>query len=326
VPPGSPLRDRLKVTAALKESLRRELLAPASVEAEPARLAKISPPLPGRVVKLFVHFGDTVKQGQALFAMDSPELVAAQSDFLKARSAFTLAERNVARQKDLVEHGIGAARESELAQAECDTARSELDRATMRLRLLGIDPGKVGAPLTVTSPLEGRVIDLATAPGQFQNDPAVVLMTVADLTSVWVTADVQEKDIRRVGSGDEALVAFTAYPGETFTGSVLFVGDLLNAETRTIKVRVALPNRDLRLKPGMFATVTFKSKAADEVVVPTTAVVLSGERSTVYVETSDWTFEKRVVEVGDQIGGNIVVTRGLDVGTRVVSSNAVLLP
>jgi len=302
------------VTTAEKQSLRRELLAPASVEAEPARLAKISPPLPGRIVRLFVHFGDAVKQGQPLFAMDSPELVAAQSDFLKARSAFSLSERNVARQKDLLEHGIGAARESELAQAERDTAQSELERATMRLRLLGMDPGKVGAPLTVTSPLAGRVIDLATAPGQFQNDPSVTLMTVADLTSVWVTADVQEKDIRRVAAGDEALVAFAAYPGETFSGSVLFVGDLLDAETRTTKVRVALPNPDLRLKPGMFATVTFKGKAADEVVVPTTAVVLSGERSMVYVETSEWTFEKRVVEVGDQIGA------------RVVSGNAVLLP
>jgi cobalt-zinc-cadmium efflux system membrane fusion protein len=326
VPEASPLRERLTVQAVTMESVRSQLAAPAAVEAEPTRMAKIAPPLPGRVVKLFVHFGDEVKQGAPLFTLDSPDLVAAQSDYLKAKSELSQADRNLARQKDLQEHGIGAERELEQAQTTRDTAESELQRATTRLQLLRVGPGAVGGPLTVPSPIAGRVIDLSTAPGQYQNDPAAVLMIVADLTTVWLTASVQEKDIRRVQQGDDASAHFAAYPGETFTGSVFYVGDLLDPATRTIKVRVAFKNADFRLKPGMFATVMFRSQAASEIMVPTPAVVVSGDKSSVYVETAPWTFEKRIVEVGEQVDDRIAVTKGLDVGTRIVTKNAVLLP
>ncbi len=326
VPEGSPLRQRLVVEAVTQENVQRHLEAPATVEADPSRLAKIAPPLAGRVVKLFVHFGDSVKPGDPLFTLDSPDLVSAQSDYLKAKSALAQAERNLARQTDLKEHGIGAQRELEQAQTDRDTAESEVERATTRLKLLKVSAGSVGGPMTVTSPIAGRVIDLATAPGQFQNDPAQVLMIVADLSTVWLTANVQEKDIRRVKQGDEADASFAAYPNEKATGTVSFVGDLLDPETRTIKVRVAFANTDFRFKPGMFATVMFRSKPSPEVVVPTPAVVVSGEKSNVFVEVAPWTYERRQVEVGEQIGEKIVVTKGLDVGTRIVTKNAVLLP
>jgi cobalt-zinc-cadmium efflux system membrane fusion protein len=325
VPEGSPLRERLKVEPVRVQEVRRELLAPAAVEAEPTRLAKIAPPLTGRVVKLSVKFGDTVKQGDPLFTLDSPDLVAAQSDYLKAKSALAQSDKNVARQRDLKEHGIGAQRELEQAETDRSTAESELERAQTRLRLLGSGPGSVGGPLTVKSPIAGRVIDLATAPGQFQNDPAAVLMIVADLSTVWVTANVQEKDLRRVQQGDDAVATFGAFPGETFNGKVLFVGDLLDPDTRTIKVRVSFDNADFRLKPGMFATMSFRGKAAPEIVVPTTAVVITGDTSSVFVEGAPWVFEKHDVETGEQIGDVVAVLKGLSVGQRVVVSNAVLL-
>lgn len=326
LPEGSPLRARIKVDAVTTEEVQRQLTAPATVEAVPTRMAKIAPPLAGRITKLFVHFGDAVKPGTPLFSLDSTDLVSAQSDYLKAKSALAQAELSLARQKDLTEHGIGAQRELEQATTDRDTAKDELERTQTRLSLLHVGPGNVGGLLTVTSPIAGRVIDLSTAPGQYQNDPATVLMIVADLSSVWVTASVQEKDIRRVQQGDDATATFTAYPGEAFTGHVLFVGDLLDPDTRTIKVRVEFDNSDRRLKPGMFASVTFKNKAIPEVVVPTTAVVLSGEKSQVYVEKAPWTFEKRPVELGDQLNGRVVIARGLDVGNRIIEENAVMMP
>jgi cobalt-zinc-cadmium efflux system membrane fusion protein len=326
VPDGSPLRERIAVDTVTTQSIQRQLSAPATVEAEPTRLAKISPPLAGRVVKLFVHFGDAITQGTPLFTLDSPDLVSAQSDYLKATSAFAQAGKTVDRQQDLQQHGIGAQRELEQAQTDRETAKSELDRASMRLRLLGMDPGAVGGPLTVRSPITGRVIDLSTAPGQFQNDPSAILMIVADLTTVWVTANVQEKDLRRVHQGDEANAQFSAYPGEDFAGHVLSVGDLLDPDTRTIKVRVAFDNRDFRLKPGMFATVTFKSTATLEVVVPTSAVVIDGDKSFVFVEVAPFNFERRPVDVGPRQGNLSIINDGLAAGTRIVMSNAILLP
>jgi len=326
VPDGSPLRQRIEVQPVALQPVERHIVAPSTVEAEPTRLAKIAPPLTGRIVKLFIHFGDAVKAGAPLFTIDSPDLVAAQSDYLKAKSSSAQAERNVARQKDLVEHGIGAQRELEQAQTDRDTAASELERTKTRLGLLGVGAGNVGGPLTVRSPIAGRIIELSTAPGQYQNDPASILMIVADLSDVWVTANIQEKDIRRVHQGDDAVATFSAYPGESFAGKVLFVGDLLDPETRTIKVRIAFDNPDSRLKPGMFATVSFHSKAVREMVVPAAAVVIVGDKSHVFFETAPWEFERRAIEVGDQVGDQFVVTKGLEVGQRIVTSNAVLLP
>ena len=326
VPEGSPLRQKLGVGDVKTETLQRKLVTPAAVEADPARLAKIAAPLAGRVTKVLVKFGDVVTAGSSLLLMSSAELVAAQSEYLKAQSAFAQGERTVARQKDLLDHGIGAQRDLEQAQTERDTAKSELARAGLRLKLLGIEPGNLGGTLTVTSPIAGRVVELHTTTGQYQNDPATVLMIIADLSVVWVTANVQERDLRRVHVGDEAVSSFAAYPGETFGGKVLFVGDLLDPETRTIKVRVVYDNAKTLFKPGMFATVTFKSSPVPELVVPTSAVVLAGETSSVFVEVAPWTFEKRTVEVGEQSGDKIEVLRGIAAGDRIVTSNAVLLP
>ena len=114
-----------------------------------------------------------------------------------------------------MKHGIGAKRELEEAETERDLAHSELERAGTRLRLLGMDPGQVGRPLQVRAPVSGRIIDLATASGEYQNDPAAVLMTVADLSTIWVTANVPEKDIQRVAVGEEALIDFSAYPEDS---------------------------------------------------------------------------------------------------------------
>ena len=181
LPAGSPLRERIKVAAAEYRSVRRSLEAPAEVEADPARLARITPPLPGRVVQLFVHFGDQVTAGQPLYALDSPDLVAAQTDHMKARSALAQAERTMARQEDLRKSGIGAARDVEQAQTDRDLARTELERTTLRLKLLGIDPGALGRPLTVRAPLAGRIVEYKVAPGEYRNDLAAPLMTLSFL-------------------------------------------------------------------------------------------------------------------------------------------------
>lgn len=326
VPDNSPLRAQLHVAAIHPRSIRHELNVPATAEADPAKMAKVSPPMPGRVVKLFVRLGEAVRQGAPLFALDSPDLVAAQTDFLKARSAESQADRAYARQKDLCEHGIGAKRDLEQAETEREVARSERERASTRLRLLGIDPGLVGRPVTVRAPVSGRIIDLAVAPGEYQNDPAAVLMTVADLSTIWVTANVPEKDIQRVVVGEEASIDFAAYPGESFAGRVAFIGEVLSPETRSVRVRIELSNPNGRLKPGMFARVILRDKAASELVVPATALQVRGDRNYLFVEKAPWTFERRTVEVGATLPDGVCIARGLSAGERVATTNTIVFP
>lgn len=322
----SPLRRQMKVAAIFPKPTRHELNVPATAEADPAKMAKISPPLPGRVVKLLVRLGDAVKQGAPLFSLDSPDLVAAQSDFLKARSAEAQADRAYARQKDLCEHGIGAKRDLEEAETERDLARSELERASTRLHLLGVDPGQVGRPVLVRAPVSGRIIDLAVASGEYQNDPAAVLMTVADLSTIWVTANVPEKDIQRVAVGQDAVIDFAAYPGEHFAGRVQFIGEVLMPETRSVRVRIELDNPQGRLKPGMFARVTLRGKEAPEILVPPAALQVRGDKSYLFVEKTPWSFERRPVEVGETLPDGVCIVHGLSAGERVVIDNSIVLP
>jgi cobalt-zinc-cadmium efflux system membrane fusion protein len=326
VPERSPLRGRLTIEAVVPKRVRHELDVPATAEADPAKIAKVSPPLQGRVVKLMVRLGEAVDKSSPLYALDSPDLAAAQSDYLKAKSVETQAVRGLNRQRDLTEHGIGAKKDLEQAQTDEDQAKSELARATARLQLLGMDPGEVGQPLIVRAPISGRVIDLSTSPGQYQNDPAAVLMVVADLSTIWVTAQVPEKDIQRVSVGEDARVQFAAYPGEQFEGRVQFVGDVLSPETRTVKVRIQLDNRQHRLKPGMFARVILQGKEAPEILVPPSALLVRGDKSYVFVEKAPWTLERRPIEVGEPLAVGVSVTRGLAAGERIVTSNTILLP
>jgi membrane fusion protein, heavy metal efflux system len=325
VPDGSPLRGRIKVEPVKVVPVTDRLQVPASVETDPATTAKITPPVAGRVVQLFVHVGDTVKQGQPLFALDAPDLVSAQGDYLHAQSTLGQAEKTLARQKDLKDHGIGSDRELEQAQTDANVARSELERTSARLKLLKTDPGQLGKPLTVTAPIPGRVVDAAIAPGEFKNDPNAVLMTITDLSTVWVTANVQEKDIRRVHAGQEVSASFTAYPGEPFPGKVLFVADILDPDTRTLKARIAFANENGRLKPGMFALVTFRSEASPAVVVPPTALVLLGDKNVVFQEVAAWTFQPREVTTGATHDEGVTIDKGLVGGERIVVTDAVLL-
>src|SRR4029077_3206169 len=154
VPPKSPLASRLQVEPAKTTTIRRQVTAPASVEADPARYAKILPPLNGRVLHLFLHPRDSVTKGQQLLAIDAPDFVGAQTDYAKARSVLAQAERALTRQEDLATHGIIGQRDVDQARTDRDTALSDFNRTKDRLRLLGMDPEntQLGAPLIVRSP------------------------------------------------------------------------------------------------------------------------------------------------------------------------------
>jgi len=327
VPANSPLASRLQVESAQTTTIHRQVTAPASVEADPARYARILPPLNGRVLQIFVHLGDAVKKGQELLAIDAPDFVGAQTDYAKARSLLGQAERAVTRQEDLAAHGIIGQRDVDQARTDRDSAQSDFNRTKDRLRLLGMDPEKtqLGAPLIVRSPVSGKVLDVLTAAGEFRNDPTAPLMTVADLSDIWVTANVQEKDIHYVHRGDPAIATFAAYSSESFQGKVLFVADVLDPDTRTAKVRIAYPNKDGRLRPAMFANVVLKTWDTKELTVPTTALVMSGDRTTVFVQVGANAYEQRPVVTGEQHGDRTIVRSGIQPGDKVLMREGALL-
>ena len=327
VPETSALRESLKVAPAEEQSVEAPITVPGVVEADPAKLIKVTPPVSGRIIQLKKRLGDEVARGDALFTLDSAELAQAYSEAAKAQAALVMAKKNLERQKELHSAGISARKELEQAESDYTQAESEAERSRARLSLLGASLDRDNKRYyTFISPVSGRVTELTGAEGSFWNDTSAPIMTVADLSSVWLSANVQEKDISVLFVGQTAKISFNAYSGEYFEGKVRYVGALLDPETRTVKVRIAMDNPSGRFRPGMFANVTFAGKKHVAVVVPSTALVQSGFSTRVFVERSPWQFEPRIVKTGAQLGGDhIEVVSGLSAGERIVVKEGVLI-
>lgn len=318
----SALRRTLQVAPVDEQNIEVPLDMPAVVEADSARLVKVLPPVAGRITSLDKRLGDSVRQGDVLFRIDAPDAGQARSDAQKAQASLDLARRALERQRALGASDIAAQRDIEQAQNDFEQARSESVRATARLAQLG--SGQDGV-LVVRSPIDGRVVDLGAAAGAYWNDATAALMTVANLSSVFVTASVAENDLGAVSVGQAVAVSLDAYPGETVHGKVRYVGELMDPDTRRVKVRMELDNRDGRLKPGMYARATLLAKARRGIVVPLAAVVQRGFNARVYVEVQPWRFEPRVVRLGARLGEGIEVASGLKTGERIVVKDGVLL-
>jgi cobalt-zinc-cadmium efflux system membrane fusion protein len=327
VPETSPLRTLLAVAAPAVKDVARTLTLPAVVEADPARTVKVSPPVTGRVTELKVQLGGRVTAGEVLAVIDSGDLAQAWSDVDKARSMVTLTRKALDRQLGLEKASAAAIKDREQAQSDYAQAAAELDRAEARLRALGLpaDTKEPSRLLSIKAPVSGSVIDLQTARGAFLNDPTAAMMTIADLNTVWVTANVPEKDIAFVYPGQTANVTFRAWPGDVYTGKVLFVSDVVEPDTRRNKVRIAFDNPDRRLKPNMFAEARFEAPPAPRLMVPTSALMMTNDTTSVFVEVADWAFERRNIEIAYQEGAAVAVKTGLRPGERVVVKGGVRL-
>jgi membrane fusion protein, heavy metal efflux system len=328
VPEKSELRRYLMLGAAIKQTVQQPLLAPAVLEADPSKVGSILPPLSGRIDALYVHLGDSVKAGQRLFTIDSSDLAQARSDLQHAQVALTYYKKALVRAQDLAQHDqIVAQKDLEQAESDYAGAQSEHERASAVFSTLGIPLQSTDSPrqLTVKSPVNGRISTLNAVAGTFANDNTAPLMTVSDVSTIWFTASVQEKDLAFVNAGEEVSASVQSFPGETFKGRVTFVADQLDSDTRTIKVRVAYQNSNGRLKPGMFANVMFLGSPHAAVLVPTTALIQVDATTEIFVEVAPWKFEARPVTAGLRLNDKTEILTGLAEGERIVVKQGVLL-
>jgi cobalt-zinc-cadmium efflux system membrane fusion protein len=326
VPATSPLRLRLTVEEPTMKEVSHTLVLPAVVEADPARTVKVMPPVTGRVVDLKAQLGTRVAAGDVLAVIDSGDLALAIADHEKARSALKLTKQTLDRLLVLEKSSAISTKEREQAQSDFAQAQSELERSESRLSAIGVsaDQKANSRLLSVKSPVSGSVIDLQVAPGAYVNDPTAVMMTIANLDTIWITANVPEKDTSFVAKDQPVTVTFPAYPDKVYEGKVLFVSDVLEPDTRRTKVRIAFDNPDHHLKPGMFASVSFSAPMLTRLVVPTSALLMSNDRTSVFAEVAPWTFERRDVETEYEEGNSAVIRTGLNPGERVIVKGGVV--
>lgn len=303
---------RIGVTFAVVERgpLARTVRAAGVVAYDETRLVDVSPRVEGWAEEVYADFtGAPVRQGEPLLALYSPALVAAQEELILAR-----------RLADRLETAGGPAAEN---------ARELLDATRRRLGYWGIDPDQIAAielrdaperTLVLRAPADGVVVEKNVVRGS-RVEPGTVLYRIADLSRVWVEGEVFEKDLALIEAGRRVDVTVDAYPGERLEGTVAYIHPTLSAESRTARIRVELPNPGLRLKPGMYASLTFDAPIHDDGLhIPRSAVLTTGTRSLVFVRAHDGSLVPREVTAGRVAGEEVEILDGLAAGDVVVSA------
>lgn len=336
----SPKLKQIRVAEVqLAELPTDEFTAPGKIEVNPNRVSKVLLPFAGRIAEVLVRFGDTVNKDQTVVLVESPEADAAaafylqaQGDVAQAESALHKAQTDLDRVQDLFKGDAIAKKEVVAAETTVVQARTALKQAqaslqgaTARMELLGLKPGGFRQKIAVRAPLSGKVTEIAAVAGEYRNDLSAPLMTITDLSSVWVSSDVPESSIRMVAVRERFDVTLSAFPGEVFRSSVARIADSVDPQTRTIKVWAELGNAQGRLRPEMFGEVRHIESYHRVPAVPSTSVIQAQKRTIVFREIAQGKFQQTEVEVGKRSGDLIPVLKGISAGDKVVVDGAMLL-
>jgi len=302
------------------------------------RLVRVNAPLTGRVLDVLARPGDFVEAGHQLFVIDSPDLGAAKSDYLKAVSDLQRSEKALKLAHDLLEvQGIS---QKEVREAENDyhKAVAEKERAGSRLVALGIPEAQLNeltnrtdtnTRILVRAPRGGVIVERNVSPGQVvafgQSDTPTSLFVIADLSTMWVLADVYEPDIPKVRVGQVISLMPPCCPSERVEAKVTYISDSVDPQTRTVKVRAVVPNPRRMLKAEMFVNISMSAGMGNVLVIPQSAVHRENNETYVFVEKAKGSYERRTVKLGADRDSFVQVLGGITPQDRVVSTGSILL-
>jgi cobalt-zinc-cadmium efflux system membrane fusion protein len=314
------------------ESARRQFTSTGKVQFNDDRTARILAPLPGQVVDFQARVGDRIEKEQLLFSIKSREVASLVTDYLESQRDVDLAQKTYNMNKDLFEHQAASRISFQQAESDLAKANTHVARGEEALRVLGIDPaeavkdGGLRSLVPVKSPMAGTLIERSLTPGQYVQADSTPLLTIADLSTVWVLVDIFERDIHLIRVGQKVQVVAAAYPDRRFPASVERISDKVDPDSRTLKVRLLVSNPDLLLKPEMFISAALElSEGGAAMLVPSGAVFTEEGRSYVFAAINDRRFERRLIVAVPDAEGRLRVTSGLRVGERIVTDGAMLL-
>lgn len=330
VAPAPELIAQLKLEPVSTQPVAETLRVAGRIDFDEQRLARIGATITGRVTEIDALLGQEVKKGEVLARLNSSELSTQQLAYLRARAQLELNRRNAERARSLFDADVIGAAELQRRQSEFQISVAETRAASDQLQLLGVSPasidrlGKQGAVNSVTpvlSTLNGHVVERKLAQGQVVQ-PADALFVVADLSRLWAVAQVPEQQVNQVKVGQSVNIEVPALGNEKLWGKLIYVGQTINPETRTVLVRTELDNRDGRLKPAMLASMLIEAKAVERLVVPASAVVRENDEDHVFIAESESVFRLMKVKLGPEQGGQRVVFSGLKGEEKVVVNGA----
>lgn len=321
-----PLLERIKTAPVTTSAVSDILRVAGRIDFDEQRIARIGSSVNGRVTDIYATLGRDVQKGEVLARLHSNELSSAQLAYLKARSQMELHRRNVERAQSLFATDVISNAELQRRTNEFDIASAETRAASDQLRVLGLpqssidhlsSTGAIDSVAPVISSIKGVVVERKVAAGQVVQ-PADSLFVVAELSRVWAVAQVPEQQVSQVKEGQTVRIEVPALNNEKLLGKLIFVGQTINPETRTVLVRTELDNTAGRLKPAMLASMLIESAPIDRLVVPLSAVVREDDTDHVFVALSDNQFRLTRVKLGPESNGHRVVIDGIKAGDQIV--------
>ena len=334
--PEAMERAEIRVEEVRASQSEQVLLAPAELQPNADRIARVGPRVTGRIANVLVSLGANVRAGQPLATIRSPEAAEALAAIQSARATEKLARQSLARERELFDKRVAAQREVHEAEAALASAEAAVRSAEARLASMGFAAASAQASggdsvVTVTSPIAGTVIE-RTAAVDAPVGPDSVLFTIADLSTLWLTVRVPETSVSAIRLGQAVSVTVGALPDRPVEGRIDYVAPLVTTETRTVDVRVRVPNRTRDLRPGMSASARFDLPArapstsmASQVLVPRAAIQELNQATVVFVPTGDRQFKPQPVTLGSDYGNAVEIVSGVAVGDRIVVQGAFTL-
>jgi len=324
------LLAQIKISVVSQGDVSDILRVAGQIDFDEQALTRIGASVTGRVTQINAQLGNEVKKGDTLALINSSELSNSQLAYLKARSEKEFHRRTVQRAKTLFEADVISAAELQRRESEYEVASAQTRAAQDQLRVLGVNlkameelatTGAIDSVASVMATIKGVVVERKVTTGQVVQ-PADVLFTVADLSRVWAVAQVPEQQVAQVKVGQSVRIEVPALENEKLIGKLIYVGQTVNPESRTVLVRTELDNTSGRLKPSMLASMLIESSPTKRVVVPITAIVREQDADYVFIEEKPGSFRLKPVRLSSEHNGQRVVLDGLSQGMRIVSDGA----
>lgn len=321
---NNPVLKKILTETVTEQEYSNAITSAGTIETIPNNYAEIASPFSGRVIRSFVNIGQSVRAGSPIFEILAPGYSSVQKDYSDALNDVRLAEKNYKRQQDLVKHGVGIQKELEEAETEYQNKKTSLSNASSTLNAYNSKGS--GGTYMIKAPISGEIISSKIVTGQYLKEDSEPVVTVAELSKVWITGSVKEKDIRFISQGDPVSVKVNTYPDMEITGKVYHISELVDEDTRSIKVLIQCDNPQRKLKPGMFAAITYSAGTEKAVVIPSGALMQQGDQQYTWIKTGVSSFTKRIVIPGNTSEKKVRIRSGLQPGDIIMVQGGIYMP
>ncbi len=314
-------------SSALDSGASQVLSIPGRLVWDENKTSKVTSPFAGRVNSVNVQLGQRVESGEVLAIIHSSEFGQAQADAKKSEALATLAKSSLSRSKELYDHGVLSKREFDQITADSSQAFAEFDRASARVKALGGQYKSIDQKFALKTSVSGVVVERNIYPGrEISSDvSAGSIFTVTDPKNLWAILEASETDLGKFSEGSEVYLLNNTLPNEKLSGKITHISDFIDPLTRTVKVRVTVPNESMKLKAEMFVQANITLAKVDGVVVPAKAIILVGEKNYVFIETDVNQFIRKEIKIGAQFADRSEIVEGVKADDKIVVEGALYL-